>query len=79
MCHQSITVSTLGDGNNVIPMIHVRDLSSMLALMVERRPSPDQQYIVATDTYVTHAMCGGICFGLVLFIFHGNRLSCMCH
>ncbi|NWX54622.1 KAD7 kinase, partial [Promerops cafer] len=41
-------IPVFGDGNNIIPTIHIRDLAVVLQNVAERRP--DFQYVLAVDT-----------------------------
>ncbi|KAM9701094.1 adenylate kinase 7-like isoform 2-T2 [Menidia menidia] len=41
-------VSLFGDGSNVVPTIHIADLSSVLRVLIRRRPKPD--YLLALDS-----------------------------
>ncbi|NXI08771.1 KAD7 kinase, partial [Irena cyanogastra] len=45
---QTPAIPVFGDGNNVIPTIHVRDLAVVLQNVADHRP--DFQYILAVDT-----------------------------
>ncbi|NXB00578.1 KAD7 kinase, partial [Cnemophilus loriae] len=41
-------IPVFGDGNNIIPTIHIRDLAAVLQNVADRRP--DFQYVLAVDT-----------------------------